>query len=59
LPPVWIPFVRVRDAADAVDRARAAAGRVVVAPHPDLLDGRVAVCLDLGGAPFGVLVHIE
>lgn len=59
LPPVWIPFVRVAEAADAVARVRAAGGRVVVAPRPDLLDGRVAVCLDPGGAPFGVLVHTE
>ncbi len=59
LPPVWIPFVRVSEAAGAVDRVRAAGGRVVVAPRPDLLDGRVAVCLDPGGAPFGVLAHTE
>ncbi len=59
LPAVWIPFVRVTDAADAASRVRATGGRVVVAPRPDLLDGRVAVCIDPGGAPFGVLAYTE
>jgi hypothetical protein len=55
LPPVWIPFLRVADAGAAAARVRAAGGRLVVEPRADRLDGRVAICVDSGGAPFGVL----
>ncbi|MBN8509348.1 MAG: VOC family protein [Burkholderiales bacterium] len=55
LPPVWIPFLRVADAGATAARVRAAGGRLVVEPRADRLDGRVAICVDSGGAPFGVL----
>ena len=55
LPSAWIPCVRVTDASAAAARVRGAGGRIAVAPRPDLLDGRVGVFADPGGAPFGVL----
>lgn len=60
LPPAWIPFLRVADASATAARVRAAGGRLVVEPRADRLDGRVAICVDPGGAPFGVLaVQVE
>ncbi|MGE5267125.1 MAG: VOC family protein [Deltaproteobacteria bacterium] len=59
LPAAWIPFVRVADAAAAAARVLGAGGRVAVSPQPQLLDGRVAVFIDPGGAPIGVLVPSE
>lgn len=35
--------------------ARAAGGRLVVEPRADRLEGKAAICVDSGGAPFGVL----
>lgn len=55
LPPVWIPFLRVADAGATAALVRASGGRLVVEPRADRLDGRVAICTDPGGAPFGVL----
>jgi hypothetical protein len=55
LPPVWIPFLRVADAGITAARVIEAGGRLVIEPRPDRLDGRVAICVDSGAAPFGVL----
>lgn len=55
LPPAWIPFLRVADAGVTAARVRESGGRLVIEPRPDRLDGRVAICVDPGGAPFGVL----
>ena len=51
--PVWLPYVRVADVAVAVDKARAAGGKVLREP---MNAGRavVAVIADPTGAPVGV-----
>lgn len=54
-PPVWIPFLRVADAGATATRVKDSGGRLVIEPRADRLDGRVAICIDPGGAPFGVL----
>jgi len=55
LRPDWLYFVRVPDVAATVARAVELGGRVIVAPRPDLLNGRMAVITDPGGAPLGLL----
>lgn len=55
LRPEWIYFVRVADVAASVAKAVALGGRVVAPPRPDLLDGRLAVITDPGGAPLGLM----
>lgn len=50
----WLPYVRVADAAAAVDRARAAGGRVLLEPTP-VGAASVAIIADPTGAPLGVV----
>lgn len=52
--PGWLPYVLVSDVPATVARARAAGGKVVLAPRGDLLDGQLAVIAD----PFGGLTGI-
>jgi predicted enzyme related to lactoylglutathione lyase len=51
---VWLPYVRVADAAKSVATARAAGGKVVYGPAP-FGDGLVAILADPTGAPVGVV----
>jgi len=51
----WLNFVRVDNTADAVAKALAAGGRVLVEPHADRHGGQVAVVADPAGAPFGLM----
>jgi hypothetical protein len=53
--PTWLPFVRVKNAAESVALARQLGGKVLVEPQPELLDGKVAVIADPTGAAIGVL----
>jgi predicted enzyme related to lactoylglutathione lyase len=53
--PHWLNFVRVVSTPDAVAKAQALGGRVLVEPHPDRHGGLVAVVADPAGAPFGLL----
>jgi hypothetical protein len=53
--PGWLPYVLVDDVDAALDRARQAGGRVVLAPRPDLLDGNVAIIADPAGGVVGVV----
>jgi predicted enzyme related to lactoylglutathione lyase len=55
LRPEWLYFVRVRDVSASVARAVELGGRVLAAPRADLLEGRLAVITDPGGAPLGLL----
>ena len=55
LRPEWIYFVRVTDVATSVARAVELGGRVIVAPRPDLEDGRVGVVTDPDGALLGLM----
>ena len=51
----WVGFVRVPDAADAVVRALALGGRVLVEAHADSEGAQWAVLADPTGALFGVM----
>lgn len=53
LPTEWIPYVRVRNVLETVERALAAGARVVIAPTPHH-KSRTAVLVDPLGAPFAV-----
>jgi uncharacterized protein len=53
--PAWLGYVRVKDAGSTVALAQKLGGRVLVAPRPDLFDGKVALLTDPSGALFGVL----
>jgi hypothetical protein len=55
LRPEWIYFVRVTDVAMSVAKAVELGGRVIAAPRADLLDGRLAVVTDPGGALLGLM----
>lgn len=57
--PDWLYFLRVRDVAATVARATALGGRVIVAPQARVLDGRIAVIADPGGAPVGLMAWDE
>jgi predicted enzyme related to lactoylglutathione lyase len=50
---IWLPYVRVADAAAAVEKARAAGGKVLRAPVK-LPQAIVAVMADPTGAPVGI-----
>ena len=52
--PHWLNFVRVADAGQAVAKASALGGRVLVAPHTDRHGGMIAVVADPQGAPVGL-----
>jgi predicted enzyme related to lactoylglutathione lyase len=54
--PNWLPIVRVADAAAAAERAAQLGGRVLLAPRPEIRDGKAAIVADpTGGA---VAVHV-
>jgi predicted enzyme related to lactoylglutathione lyase len=53
--PHWLNFIRVDNTGDAVAKAVAAGGRVLVEPHADRHGGQVAVIADPAGAPFGLM----
>ena len=55
LRPEWIYFVRVADVAASTAKAVELGGRVVAAPRPDLLEGRLAVVTDPDGALLGLM----
>jgi len=53
--PGWLPYVLVDDVNTVLDRARAAGGKVIVAPRADLLDRNLGVIADPNGGLLGVL----
>ena len=55
LPPHWLNFIRVSNAAEAAANVKKLGGQVLVAPHPDRHGGMVAVVADPAGAAFGLL----
>jgi len=55
LRPEWLYFVRVGDVAASLARAVELGGSVIAPPRPDLLDGRLAVIADPGGALLGLM----
>lgn len=53
--PTWILFVRVKNLADCVGKATQLGGKVLLAPNPKLLEGKLAVLADPTGAAVGVM----
>jgi predicted enzyme related to lactoylglutathione lyase len=54
--PNWLPIVRVEDARAVAERAAQLGGRVLLAPSPEIREGRAAIVADpTGGA---VAVHV-
>jgi len=51
----WLGYIRVAAIAPTVALAEQLGGRVLVAPRPDLFDGKVAIIADPDGGVFGVL----
>jgi predicted enzyme related to lactoylglutathione lyase len=54
LPSAWLPYVRVADLAQTIERVEAAGGTVLIRPDPDIRKGRIAVIADPLGAAFGI-----
>jgi predicted enzyme related to lactoylglutathione lyase len=55
VPPNWLPFVRVKNLKETLDRTAQLGGVVRLAPKPELFDGKVAVISDPRGAAIGVM----
>ena len=53
--PGWVGYVRVTEVGPTVAFAQQLGGRVLVAPWPELFEGKVALLMDPGGAVFGIL----
>jgi predicted enzyme related to lactoylglutathione lyase len=53
--PTWLPFVRVKNVADSVAQASRLGGKILAAPKPEFLEGKVAVIADPTGAAVGLL----
>lgn len=53
--PDWLLYVRVADVSKAAASAGQLGGKILLAPNPELYQGRVAVIADPGGAPVGLL----
>lgn len=54
--PNWVPFLRVADIAATLEKSTALGGKTLVAPSPDLYDGRVAMIEAPDGSAVGILV---
>jgi predicted enzyme related to lactoylglutathione lyase len=53
--PGWLGYIRVAAVGSTVALAEQLGGKVLVAPRPELFDGKVALLTDPNGAVFGVL----
>ncbi len=53
--PTWLPFVRVKNIAESVAKAKELGGKVLVKPKAELLNGKAAVVEDPTGAAIGLL----
>jgi uncharacterized protein len=53
--PTWLPFVRVKNIAESVARAKELGGDVRLEPKSSLFEGRLAVVADPTGAAVGLL----
>ena len=53
--PGWVGYIRVADVKSTSALAEQLGGRVLVAPKPELFDGKVALIADPNGAVFGVV----
>ena len=55
LAPAWLPYILVEDVPQTIERARAAGGRLLIAPRAEYLNGKVAVLADPNGGVFGIV----
>ncbi len=53
--PGWLPYVLVDDVEGTLKKVRAAGGKALVEPRPDLLDGNLAVIADPRGGVLGIV----
>jgi predicted enzyme related to lactoylglutathione lyase len=51
----WLPFVRVKSVPDCVAQVAQLGGKVLLAPSPQLLQGKLAIVADPTGAEIGVM----
>lgn len=54
LPSAWLAYVRVADLAATLAKVEPAGGEILVAPDPQIRDGRVAIIRDPLGAALGI-----
>ena len=57
--PNWLLFVRVKSVTEALARARQLGGKVLIAPKPEVFNGKVAVIGDPTGAAIGIMEWSE
>ena len=55
LAPAWLPYILVDDVKATLDRVARAGGKVIVAPRPDYLNGKLAVIADPNGGVLGIV----
>jgi predicted enzyme related to lactoylglutathione lyase len=53
--PAWVLFVRVKSVEESVAQTRQLGGHVLIAPRPELFDGKLALIADPTGAAIGLL----
>ena len=53
--PTWLPFVRVASVKDSLAQAQELGGQVLIAPKPEVLEGKAAVVADPTGAAIGLM----
>jgi predicted enzyme related to lactoylglutathione lyase len=55
LSPFWLPYVRVENLSQALDRAKQAGGTLLIKPEPDIIEGKIAILADPTGGMFALL----
>jgi predicted enzyme related to lactoylglutathione lyase len=55
----WLPYVRVADVAETLEKVTAAGGYVMVEPDEALLEGNLAIFADPQGGVLGVVKWVE
>ncbi|MHA7128812.1 VOC family protein [Algoriphagus namhaensis] len=53
----WVPYIRVKDITETVNKAKAAGGKVLIAPSPEIRGGTAALLMDPSGAPVAIQVY--
>jgi len=51
----WVPYVRVENVDAVLEKVVEGGGFAIVEPHPDLLDGNLAIFVDPNGAVVGIV----
>jgi predicted enzyme related to lactoylglutathione lyase len=57
--PSWLPFVRVKNLGESLALAKQLGGSALIAPRPELFDGKLAVIADPTGAAIGLMEWSE